>query len=102
MTFHNQVAIRAEFLEAVPTRQFFALRGDAAGNVRELLAARQIVFDDDELLVEFRRHLYDRRQDHHERAILLPMSNLLSECLYNLGALQEPMKVREHQDRRLF
>ena len=78
-------------------RQFAGLRGHAAGNLGQLFAARQIVFDHDEQLFQFGRDLHDGRQDHHERAILFALADLMGQSLDDLGRIQEPMEIDEHQ-----
>ena len=81
-------------------RQVAVFGGNAAGNLLQLLAARQIMVQHDEVLFKFGRNAHDRRQDDDECAIGLPGADLLGEGLNNLRRLQKAMEVGQHENRR--
>src|SRR5262245_24470947 len=58
------------------------------------------MLQDNEQLLQFNWNLNDRREDDNERAVMFATGDLPAERLHNLGALQEPVKVLEHEDGR--
>lgn len=55
------------------------------------------MFQDNELLLQFRGNLYHRRQHDDECPILFAFRNLLGQRLDDLGAAQESVEVPQHQ-----
>ncbi len=80
--------------------QFAGLGGDRAGDLLDLLTARQIVLDDDELAFQLARDLEDRREDHEDRPVLLAGGDGRIERLNDLDAAQEPVEVPQDEQRR--
>ena len=84
--------------QAVALGQLARLGGDAAGDRLELVAAGQVVLDDDELLLQLDGDLHDRGQDDDEGPVLLAGGDPGVEGLDDLGRAEEPVEVAEHQD----
>ena len=83
-----------------PFRQFARLGGHAAGDLVELLATGQFVFDHGKGLLQFDRYRDRRRQDDDERPPLLAGEDLLGQRLDDLRAAEKLVEVRQDQKRR--
>ena len=59
----------------------------------------QIVLQHDKQLLQLNGDRHQRREDHHERAILLALGDLGGQSLDDLRALQEAVEVDQHQQR---
>ena len=83
---------------SLPTiREFGVLRGDPLGNLCELLATGEFMFQYNEQLFEFNWQRNDWSQDQNDRAVLLASDNLLREGLDDFCGLHKTMKVLQHQ-----
>src|SRR5262249_12917539 len=79
--------------------QLAGLRRDRARDRFELVAARQVVVEHEELLLQFDRDLHDRRKNDDERAVLFAGGKLGVESLNDLDAAQEPVEAAQNQNR---
>ena len=83
----GQAAGRVEHrAQLVAFGQFAIFGGDAPGDLFKLFAAGKIMLDDDEELLQLYGHLDYRRQDDHERAVLLADCDLLGQGLDDFRA----------------
>src|SRR5262245_37398553 len=80
-----------------PPRRLCARGGKRPGNLLELIAASQIVLDDDELTIELNRDLNHRRQDDDEGPVLLSHRDRRVQRLHDLGATKEAVEVPQDQ-----
>ena len=88
--------------QIITLRKLTIFGGNAAGNLFELLAARQVVLQDHEELLQLDGNVDDRGKHDDEASSLLTRDDLLGECLNNLRALHEAVEVREHEDGGAF
>ena len=86
--------------EPVAVGQLAGLGRQRAGDGLELVAARQVVVDQDEQLLQLDGDRHDRREDDDERPVLLAGVDPGVEGLDDLGGVQEPVEVPEHEDGR--
>ena len=66
----------------------------------ELVAARRLVLDDDELHLQLRRELHEGRQDHDEGALAAAGGEPGVERLGYLGHAEVAVEVAEHEQGR--
>ena len=86
--------------QAVALGQLAGLGGHAAGDPLELVAAGQVVLDDDEGPLQLDRDLHDGRQDDDEGPGRLAGRDGRVQGLDDLDVVQELVEVAEHEDRR--
>src|ERR1019366_2601541 len=85
--------------EIVPLRKIVGTIADQiAGDLLQLLAIGQLVFNDNEELFELDWNLHDRRQDDDEGALLLAGDELAEDGLNDFRAVQEAMEVVQQED----
>ena len=84
---------------AIRVRQLAIVGGNPRGDVVQLFPRRQRVFKHYKLFFKFGGDLHDRRQDDDERPVLFALADLLGEGLDEFGRLQEPVEVRQDQQR---
>ena len=82
--------------------QLAFLSGDTAGDLFDLVAIGHLVFDADDELFQLSRDLYHRGQNHNERTIVFALHDLPGHGLDDLGRVEKPMEVDQHQQRRRF
>jgi len=85
-------------LQAVPLGQLARLGRQRAGDGLDLVAAGQVVVDQDELLFQLDGDLYQRRQDDDDGSGGLPGVDLGVEGLDDLHGVQESVEVLEHEE----
>ena len=56
------------------------------------------MFHHDDLLLQLRGNLDQRRQDHQERPIVLSRKDLLGNGLDDLGGIEKPVKIHQNQN----
>ena len=86
--------------QAVALGQLAGLGGDAAGDPLELVAAGQVVLDDDELPLQLDGDLHDGREDDDEGPAGLAGGDGRVEGLDDLDVVQELVEVAQDEDRR--
>ncbi len=86
--------------QLVTTGQFAIFGCQAAGEVFQLIAPRQFVFDHHDLFLQLGWDRHDRRQYDDERAVLLTGHDLPGHGLDDLRRLHEAMEVDQHEDGR--
>ena len=92
-----------DHLQVAAFRHLAILGGDASGDLLDLAACRQVVFEHHEVFLEFHRDVDDRGEDDDERPILFAGHNLPGQRLDDLGGLHEAMEVfQDEQGRRVL
>jgi len=81
-------------------RQLAVFGGDPTGDVVQLLAGGQVVFQDDKQLLQLDGDLDHGREHDAERPVLFALGDLGGQGLDDLGTGHEPVEVDQHQQGR--
>ena len=88
-------------VEAVALGQLARLGGDPAGDRLELVAAGQVVLDDDELLLQLDGDLHDRREDDDEGSVASCRRRCRESRAWTTSVrAEEAVEVAQHEQRR--
>ena len=84
-------------IKGIAVGKFAGLGGDRAGDLLELIPARQIMFEHDKLALQLGRDLGHRGENHDDRTVLLASRDGCIQGLHDFHAAQEPVEVTQDQ-----